>query len=48
MENLLLKYMGEVLNREPIQVSSAVKPIVTISREYGCQRNDLMQPDSSD
>jgi len=36
MENLLLKYMGEGLNREPTKASLAIKPIVTISREYGC------------
>ena len=43
MENLLLKYMGEGLTREPTQASVAIRPIVTISREYGCPSKPIAQ-----
>ena len=43
MDNLLLKYMGEGLSRDPSRASQAIKPIVTISREYGCPSKPIAQ-----
>ncbi|MCX6280916.1 MAG: cytidylate kinase-like family protein [Bacteroidetes bacterium] len=43
MENLLLKYMGEGLSKELAQAPLAKKPIVTISREYGCPSKLIAQ-----
>jgi len=43
MENLLLKYMGEGLSRENIADPMKLKPIVTISREYGCPSKLIAQ-----
>jgi len=42
MENLLLKYLGRVLTEEP-QAAIVSKPIVTISREFGCPSKLIAQ-----
>ncbi|MCX6242635.1 MAG: cytidylate kinase-like family protein [Bacteroidetes bacterium] len=42
MENLLLKYMGKGLTEESPMVSLS-KPIVTISREFGCPSKLIAQ-----
>jgi len=43
MENLLLKYMGQGLTRDLPQAAVAAKPIVTISREFGCPSKLIAQ-----
>jgi len=42
MENLLLKYMGKGLTMEP-QANVDIKPIVTLSREFGCPSKLIAQ-----
>lgn len=43
MENLLLKYMGQGLSKEALREAVGVKPIVTISREFGCPSKLIAQ-----
>ncbi|MCX6287519.1 MAG: cytidylate kinase-like family protein [Bacteroidetes bacterium] len=43
MENLLLKYMGEGLSKELKQAPLTQKPVVTISREFGCPSKLIAQ-----
>lgn len=43
MENLLLKYMGQGLTEVFTQTGISVKPIVTISREFGCPSKLIAQ-----
>ncbi len=43
MENLLLKYMAEHLSNDQVKAPVTKKPIVTISREYGCPSKLIAQ-----
>ncbi|MEI6886048.1 MAG: cytidylate kinase-like family protein [Bacteroidota bacterium] len=43
MENLLLKYMGQGLNKEAVKEAVGLRPVVTISREFGCPSKLIAQ-----
>ena len=43
MENLLLKYMNERIGKAPLMSPPQPGPVITISRQCGCNANDVAE-----